>query len=71
MNENQQLQFIKSVAALATGTVLIIFAYSILIRMIMFCLGCGLIFYGVNGLNIPALTSIMKTIKTQFTKLFN
>ncbi len=71
MNEGQQLQLIKAIAAIASGVVLIGFAYSILVRMIMFCVGCGLVFYGLDNLNIASIKSVLGKIKNTLRSLFS
>jgi hypothetical protein len=64
------MNLIKGLIATVIGFMLLLFAYSIILRMIFFTCGVLLIYYGLSMLNIPAINNIFNSIKTQLQKFF-
>ncbi len=62
---------IKGLIATSIGFMFIFFAYSILLRMIMFSCGVMLVYYGLQQLNIPALNHIINTFKSYINRFLS
>lgn len=60
---------IKGILAVFFGCMLVILAYSIILRMIYFIGGLLLIYYGLQKLNLPTLNKTIKKIKHYFKEL--
>lgn len=70
-NEPKNMTFIKGLLATSFGIMFMIFAYSIMLRMILFICGALLVYYGLQLLNIPVLNSAVHTIRTQVNKFLS
>jgi hypothetical protein len=68
--ETPNMNLIKGLIATVIGFMLLLFAYSIILRMIFFTCGVLLIYYGLNMLNIPAISKVLTTIKVQLQRFF-
>lgn len=68
--ETPNMNLIKGLIATVIGFMLLLFAYSIILRMIFFTCGVLLIYYGLNMLNIPAISKVLATIKVQLQRFF-
>ena len=73
MNQNNlpDLTIVKGVIAMALGLMCIVFAYGIIMRMMFFVAGTGLVYYGLRLLNIPALNNVLTLIKAYWNRLFS
>lgn len=65
MNNHQQqsISTIKGALAIAFGIMFMIFAYTIVVRMILFISGALLFYYGLQLLNIPGVNNIVAKFK--------
>lgn len=70
MNEKEtpNMDLIKGLLATVIGFMLLLFAYSIILRMIFFTCGLLLIYYGLRILNIPAINKVLNQIKSFFKR---
>lgn len=67
-HEPQNMKLIKGILATTIGIMFIIFAYTIMLRMILFVAGAILLYYGLQHLNIPAVNKVINTAKNYLNK---
>lgn len=71
LNNLPDLTVVKGVVAMAVGIMCIVFAYGIIMRMMCFVAGIGLVYYGLRMLNIPSLNGLLARVKAYWTQLFH
>ena len=69
--ELPNMTVVKGLLAITFGLVLIMFAYNIILRMVFFVCGLGLLYYGFKTLDLPALKTFFETLQVQIKKLFS
>lgn len=70
-NEPKNMNVIKGLLATAFGIMFMIFAYSIMLRMILFICGALLVYYGLQLLNIPVINNAINTIKSYASRFLS
>ena len=65
------MNVVKGLLAITFGLIFVMFAYNIILRMIFFTCGLGLLYYGFKVLDLPALKHFFTTVQAQIKKLFS
>lgn len=64
-------QLIRGLLALFFGLLFVGFAYQIIARLVLFCLGAWLIYYGLRLLGITQVTDLVENFIERLKKLFS
>ncbi len=63
------MKMIKGILATAVGIIFMLYAYKMIVHVILFTTGALLVYYGLLMLNIPAVTSVLHKVKSFLSKL--
>ena len=70
-HDPRNINFVKGLLVTAFGALFMIFAYTIIFRMILFICGALLLFYGLQLLNISGLNKVIHAIKGYVNKILS
>jgi hypothetical protein len=68
MDTMPNMKIIKGIIATALGVIFMLYAYKMIVHVILFTAGALLVYYGLLMLNIPVVTKVLHQVKNVFMK---
>jgi hypothetical protein len=62
------MRVVKGLLATSLGVIFMLYAYKMIIHVILFTTGALLVYYGLLMLNIPVVTNVLHKVKSFFVK---